>query len=94
MVCDTATYVKRPNDTLSAQNMPKFTPKEGTHWGPETAIIGGDGKPVYGPNRKVIKTKIYMTDGRLAIRTPQPLYFPQGHPQAGAFKGILIILQE
>ena len=74
--------------------MPKFTPKEGTNWGPETTKIGEDGRPVYGPNGKMVKTKICMADARFADRTPQPLYFPPGHPRTRVFKGMSIILQE
>ncbi len=88
------THLKWPDDALSAQNIPKFTPKEGTNWGPETTIIGENGKPVYGPNRKVVKIKIHMADATFANRTPQNLYFPPGHSQAGVFKGMSTILQE
>jgi len=88
------THLKRPDEALSAQNMPKFTPKEGTNWGPETNMIGNNGRPVYGPDGKVVKIKTRMADGRLADGTPQPLYFPLEHPQAGVFKGMSIILKE
>lgn len=35
-----------------------------------------------------------MTDGRLPDGTPQSMYFPEGHPRAGVFKGMAVILQE
>ena len=89
-----ATHIKRPDEALSARNMPKFTPKEGTNWGPETNRIDANGKPVYGPNGKVAKIKIRMADATFANGTPQALYFPQGHPQAGTFKGMAVLLQE
>src|SRR5882757_7929300 len=38
--------------------------------------------------------KIKMADGQFADGTPQPLYFPEGHPQAGIFKGMAKILEE
>jgi hypothetical protein len=50
--------------------MPKFTPKEFTNWGPETIQIGEDRKPVYGPNGKVLKTKIQMADATFANGMP------------------------
>ena len=89
-----ATHIKRPDEALSARNMPKFTPKKGTNWGPETTMIGEDGKPVYGRNGKVVKVKICMADATFANGTPQSLYFPPGHQQAGVFKGMSVILQE
>jgi hypothetical protein len=89
-----ATHIKRPDEALSARNMPKFTPKEGTNWGPETTMIDGKGKPVYGPNGKVVKMKICMADATFADGTPQSLYFPPGHPRAGVFKGMAVLLQE
>ena len=95
LIFDNATtHLKRSDDALSARNMPKFTPKAGTNWGPETNVIGDDGKPVYGPDGKVMKTKIQMADATFADGTPQRLYFPPGHPQAGTFKGMSIILKE
>ena len=73
---------------------PKFTPKEGTNWGPETNMIGKDGKPVYSPNGKVAKTKITMADATFADRTSQKLYFPPEHLQPGVFKGMSVLLKE
>ncbi|KAJ3752093.1 hypothetical protein EV360DRAFT_26541, partial [Lentinula raphanica] len=52
------------------------------------------GKPVYQPNGKVSKIKIKMGPAKFADGTPQDLYFPPGHPKAGHFKGMNIILQE
>ena len=53
-----------------------------------------NGKPLYGTNGKVMKTKIHMADAIFADGTPQQLYFPKGHPQAGIFKGMSVLLQE
>lgn len=89
-----ATHVKQPDEALSAQNMPKFTSKKGTNWGPETTMISENGKPVYGPNGKVVKVKIHMADTKFANGMPQSLYFPPGHLQAGVFKGMSVILQK
>jgi hypothetical protein len=55
---NTTTHLKCPDEALSAWNMPKFTCEKGTNWGPETNAISADGKPVHGPDRKVIKIKI------------------------------------
>ena len=35
-----------------------------------------------------------MANGVLPNGQPQPLYFPEGHPQAGIFKGMGVILME
>jgi hypothetical protein len=35
-----------------------------------------------------------MADGALQNGQPQPLYFLEGHPQAGIFKGMAMILME
>ncbi|OBZ70989.1 hypothetical protein A0H81_09519 [Grifola frondosa] len=63
-------------------------------FGVEVNVIGDDGKPVYGPNGKVLKQKICMADAKFSDGSPQSLYFPAGHPQEGVFKGTAILLQE
>jgi hypothetical protein len=35
-----------------------------------------------------------MANGQFADGTPQEFYFPLGHPRAGVFKGMAIILEE
>ena len=35
-----------------------------------------------------------MADATFSTGEPQPLYFPEGHPRAGVFKGMLQILNE
>jgi len=72
--------------------MPKFTPKEGSNWGPEMTMMDENRKPVYCTDGKVMKTKIRMADATFVDGTPQQLYFPKGHPQAGVFKGMSILL--
>jgi hypothetical protein len=37
---------------------------------------------------------VRMRDGTFADGTSQSLYFPEGHPQAGIFKGMRILIQE
>ena len=88
------THQKRADDALSASKMPKFTPKEGKNWGVETNVLGADGKPTYSPDGKILKMKVQMTDGILADGSRQCFYFPNGHPRAGMFKGMAVILEE
>jgi hypothetical protein len=88
------THQKRAADALSASKMPKFIPKEGKNWGVETNVLGADGKPTYSPDGKILKMKVQMTNGILADGSSQCFYFPHGHPRAGVFKGMAIILEE
>jgi hypothetical protein len=78
---------------LSASKIPKNTPKEGSNWGCSTSVIGENGKAVYGPDRNIMKTKVWMADGMFNGMV-QSLYFLEGHPQEGVFKGMAIILEE
>jgi hypothetical protein len=55
---------------------------------------GLDGKLVYGPDGKVLKMKVRMEDATFADGQRQSLYFEPGHPQAGLFKGMSVLLQE
>jgi hypothetical protein len=94
LVFDNATtHLKRPDDALSARKMPKFTPPPGKNWGVEVSKRGADGKIIYGPDQKPIKVKVRMRDAWFNGK-PQSLYFPEGHPRAGTFKGMAVILQE
>jgi len=87
-------HLKRPEDSLSARQLPKNTPKDGHNWGIEVMKCDAKGKPVYLPNGSLEKVKIYMGDAQFADGSPQPLYFPEGHPRAGVFKGMATILEE
>jgi hypothetical protein len=60
----------------------------------ETNILGAYGRPTYSPNGKILKKKVQMTNGILADGSSQCFYFPNGHPRAGVFKGMAIILEE
>ncbi|KAF9441985.1 hypothetical protein P691DRAFT_798812 [Macrolepiota fuliginosa MF-IS2] len=51
------------------------------------------GRPVYGPDGKILKEKVKIHDRTLPDGTPQTLYFPQGHLKAGWFKGIAVKLE-
>lgn len=88
------THLKRAEDALSARKMPKKTPKPGTNWGIEVTKRGADGKVEHGLNGKPLKIKIKMGNGSFSNGQPQEFYFPEGHPRAGVFKGMAVILQE
>lgn len=79
---------------LSASKMPKNLSKSGSNWLVEINAVDENGKPVYCPDGKILKEKIQMQHGYLHNGTPQPLYFPEGHPTARLFKGMAIILEE
>jgi hypothetical protein len=87
------THLKRADDALSARKMPKKTPKDGKNWGVSSTVVGPEGKPVYGPDGKVVKQVMRMTDGHFNGQA-QSLYFPPGHERAGIFKGMREILIE
>ncbi|EIN05547.1 hypothetical protein PUNSTDRAFT_115955 [Punctularia strigosozonata HHB-11173 SS5] len=90
------THLKRADDALSARRMPKFpTRPDNPMFGVERAKLDTDGKPVYNTKTgKVVKEKVQMTDAQLPDGSPQCLYFPDGHPRAGTFKGMAILLKE
>lgn len=88
-----STHLKRPEDSLSARHMPKFTPKLGHNWGIEVTKCTDDGKPVYKSDGSMEKIKIPMGDAVFNSQ-PQSLYFPEGHSRAGVFKGMATILEE
>ena len=68
-------------------------PKSIHKWGVEVNMQGDDGKPIYGPNGKLLKHKIKMHNANFEDGTPQSLYFELGL-STGLFKGMLVILQE
>jgi hypothetical protein len=90
-----STHLKRPEDSLSARKMPKKITALGTNWGIEVSKRDPiSGKIIYKPDGSPEKTKICMSPACFADGTPQPLYFPEGHEHAGAFKGMAKILEE
>ena len=101
-IFDNATiHKKRPPGSLSARRMPKKTPKpdpkkpeKEANWFVEVDATDQQGNPIYGPDRKKLKKRVRMTDGVLPNGQPQSFYFPEGHPQAGVFKGMAVILTE
>jgi hypothetical protein len=94
LVFDNATtHTKRADGALSARYMPKFTSSPKKNWGVEVNMRGENGKPVYGPDGKILKLKIRMEDAMFADGQKQALYFEDG-PKAGLFKGMAVLLQE
>lgn len=97
-VLDNATtHLKRADDALSARHMTKNITLPGNPvFRVLTNVIGADGKPVHGPDGKILKTKIHMADAKFADGTPQALYYPDNpaHPHSGLFKGMVTILEE
>jgi len=90
-----STHLKRAEDSLSARIMPKNIPKHSTNWGIEVKKRNPvTGKVICKPDGSPEKEKIHMGDGCFTNGTPQPLYFPEGHPRAGVLKGMAIILEE
>jgi hypothetical protein len=75
--------------------MPKFTPPVGKNWLVEVTKRDENGKPVKKADGTSYETeKVKMADATFSTGEPQPLYFPEGHPRAGVFKGMLQILNE
>lgn len=89
-----STHQKWPDSSLSACKMPKYTSKSGSNWLVEVNMVNANGRQIYAPNRKILKTKIQMEDATFADGTKQPLYFPPGHEKAGLFKGMQVIMEE
>jgi hypothetical protein len=76
LVYDNATTHLKPADgALSACKIPKSTSKPETNWMVEVNVLDAYEKPIYTPDRKVLKTKIQMHGAKFADGTPQSLYF-------------------
>ena len=64
LVFDNATtHTKRAEGALSARYMPKSPSKAEKNWGVEVNQRDKNGKPMYGSDGKIFKTKIPMTNG-------------------------------
>ncbi|KAE9395876.1 hypothetical protein BT96DRAFT_825578, partial [Gymnopus androsaceus JB14] len=91
LVYDNATiHLKHPEGSLSARHMPKNT----RTWLIKVTERDASGNLVYHSNSLLKKAKIHMGPGQLPDGSRQDLYFPEGHEQAGMFKGMTVILQE
>jgi hypothetical protein len=90
---NTTTHRKHAPDALSARKLLKKVDKEGKLWGILSTVVGDNGKPICGPDGKVLRQTVWMANrffnGRL-----QSLHFPEGHQHAGLFKGMWQILIE
>ena len=69
-------------------------PEKETNWLVKVDVTDDHGCPVYRPDQKKLKKRVRMADGVLPNGKPQSLYFPEGHPQGGMFKGMAVILME
>jgi hypothetical protein len=87
------THLSRSADSLSALKMPKNPSKPETNFGVLTNLVGANGRPLHGPDGKLLKHKVQMRNGQFN-GGEQELYFPEGHEKAGLFKGMAIILTE
>ena len=85
------THVKRADNALSTQRMPKNPVRS---WGVTVPVKNTNGTIMCHPDGKPQKTKVPMEPGCFANGEPQLLYFPNGHEKAGWFKGMTQILQE
>ena len=74
--------------------MPKYTTKPGSNWLVEVNMVDSNGRQIYAPSGKILKTKIQMEGTTFANGTKQPLYFPPGHEKASLFKGMQVIMEE
>lgn len=83
------TILKRAGDALCARNMPRGC----IDWGITVPKKDSDGKYLHDANGKLATEKIRITDG-FHNGISQPFYWPDGHPNAGLFKGMAQILTE
>jgi hypothetical protein len=86
------THLKQPADAISARQMVLNTPKPSKNWLIKVPDLNENGHQVYAPDGMKLKTKVQMAPGTLPSSEPQSLYFPEGHPHVGVFKGMSIIL--
>ncbi|KAJ3560129.1 hypothetical protein NP233_g11034 [Leucocoprinus birnbaumii] len=88
-----ATHLKHAPNSLSAHHMPQNTPKPGKNWLVNIPELGNDGKPLKSTTGKIKEIRVKMSNA-IFNGQPQSLYFPDGHPHAGVFKGMAVILEE
>ncbi|KAG6903301.1 hypothetical protein C0995_013054 [Termitomyces sp. Mi166 len=89
------THLKHADEALSATKMPKEPSKSHKkNFGVLVNVLGTDEQPMQGSERKYVKKKIPMRNGKFADGREQEFYFSEGHEQAGLFKGMALILTE
>ncbi|KAI9057198.1 hypothetical protein FKP32DRAFT_1615362 [Trametes sanguinea] len=94
IVDNAPTHQKRAPGSLSARSMPKNPSKT---FSVETPVLDDAGRPAYGTDGKILKTRIPMSDAKFSDGTPQALYYAADHPNPelrGAFKGMAVLLEE
>ena len=74
--------------------MPLSTSNPDSNWLMEINALKWNGKQIYTPDRKLLKTKVQMEDTTFADGTKQSLYLPLGNQKEGLFKGVQVILEE
>jgi len=95
LVYDNAqTHLKHAPDGLSACQMVLNIPKPGRNWLFEIPELNDQGRQAYAPDGTKLKKQVQMAPRTLPNGEPQSFYFPEGHPCAGIFKGMAVILQE
>lgn len=86
------THAKRAETSISALWMPKNPSKKFLI---DVNDLGSDGNVQYETDGRIKKKKkICMANGRFSNGTEQAFYFPEGHNQAGWFKGMAVILEK
>ena len=88
------THIKRASDAISARNMPVNTSAPGKNWCVKIPSLDENGKQIFSSNGKKATKSTPMAPGIFADGSPQSFYFPEGHAQAGQFKGMKVILEE
>jgi hypothetical protein len=92
-----STHLKRPEDALSARKLSMKPSKRNKNFLVERPLRNERGRSIRDADDNVVKEKVRMRDGTLPNGTPQPLYFPDNHPDPalrGLFKGMAQILRE
>ena len=91
---NTTTHFTWEEDALSASKMVKWTLAKGKNWGVMVPELDENCDPVYDLKGNPLKMQVWMESAKFADGTSQDLYWPEGHPHAGVFKGMAAILGE
>ena len=92
LVFDNATtHLKWAGEALSASKMPKNL---SNNFFVEVDAMDDAEKLMYSPDRKILKRKTHMENGKFRDGTEQCFYYPVGHEHVRQFKGMAVILGE
>lgn len=95
VVFDNATtQLAQEEDVLSVSKMVKWTAAEGKNQGVTVSELDKNCDPVYNSKGKPLKMQVQMENAKFVDGTPHNLYWPEGHPCTGDFKGMAAILEE